>query len=208
MTTRKRAARAGADRPMGGAFDAVGGDPEQALENVSVPSYVLDSAGVVRWANPAMGWLLGDIRGRPYTSLVAPEDRSRARELFSRKVLGTVTATDTTADLISADGRRVTVEISAVGLIGGDRVVGVFGLLGRPLESAPDPVQPHLTPRQNEVLRLLKQGRSTVEIAEELHISRETVRNHIRHVLSALGVHSRVEAVAVTSQRVSSPPLP
>jgi DNA-binding NarL/FixJ family response regulator len=46
-------------------------------------------------------------------------------------------------------------------------------------------------------LRLLDQGRSTSEIARELHLSVETVRNHIRHVLKALGVHSRLEAVAV-----------
>ena len=54
-----------------------------------------------------------------------------------------------------------------------------------------------LTPRQAEVLRLLEHGRSTDQIAEELHLSRETVRNHIRHILQALGVHSRLEAVAL-----------
>ena len=34
-------------------------------------------------------------------------------------------------------------------------------------------------------------------MAEELHLSPETVRNHVRHVLQALGVHSRLEAVAL-----------
>jgi DNA-binding NarL/FixJ family response regulator len=47
------------------------------------------------------------------------------------------------------------------------------------------------------VLRLLQQGRSTDQIAAELSLSRETVRNHIRHLLRALGVHTRLEAVAV-----------
>ena len=55
----------------------VGGDVEQALESVGVPSYVLDTTGVVRWINPAAERLLGDVRGRQYTSVVAPED-SRA----------------------------------------------------------------------------------------------------------------------------------
>ena len=41
----------------------------------------------------------------------------------------------------------------------------------------------HLTPRQSEVLQLLEEGRSTTQIAEELHLSRETVRNHIRALL-------------------------
>ena len=48
-----------------------------------------------------------------------------------------------------------------------------------------------------EVLRLLEHGRSTEQIAEELHLSVETVRNHIRAMFRALDVHSRLEAVAV-----------
>jgi PAS domain S-box-containing protein len=71
----------------------VGGDVEQALENVGVPSYVLDETGVVRWINPAAERLLGDVRGRHFTSVVAPEDSRRARELFSQKVIGTAPAT-------------------------------------------------------------------------------------------------------------------
>ena len=67
----------------------VGGDVEQALESVGVPSYVLDTTGVVRWINPAAERLLGDVRGRQFTSVVAPEDSRRARELFTQKVLGT-----------------------------------------------------------------------------------------------------------------------
>jgi len=174
---------------------AVGGDVERALDNVNVPSYVLDTAGVVRWINPAAERLLGDVRGRHYTSVVAPEDRSRAGELFARKLLG-ASATDTTGVLLSTDGARLPLGISSVPLIGGERVVGVFGLLGGPLDEEPGVPHPALTPRQVEVLRLLEHGRSTKQIAQELHLSTETVRNHIRHLLRALGVHSRLEAVA------------
>jgi DNA-binding NarL/FixJ family response regulator len=75
-------------------------------------------------------------------------------------------------------------------------VVGVFGLLEeRPTDALPT-AHPHLTPRQVEVLRLLEQGRSTKQIAAELHLSTETVRNHIRRLFRALGVNSRLEAVA------------
>jgi PAS domain S-box-containing protein len=176
---------------------AVGGDVEQALERVGVPSYVLDTTGIVRWINPAAERLLGDIRGRHITSVVAPEDSRRAQELFTRKVLGTAAATEANGVLVSTAGERVAVEISAVTLKSGERVVGVFGLL----EERPDDqliVQlPHLTPRQVEVLRLLEQGRSTKQIAAELHLSTETVRNHIRRLFRALGVNSRLEAVAV-----------
>ena len=176
---------------------AVGGDVERALDGVGVPSYVLDTTGVVRWINPAAERLLGDVRGRHFTSIVASEDSRRARELFSRKVLGNSPATDSAGVLVSTGGTRVAVEISSVPLMSGERVVGVFGLFeGRP-EDAPTAPHPHLTPRQVEVLRLLEQGRSTRQIAADLHLTTETVRNHVRHLFRALGVHSRLEAVAV-----------
>ena len=168
----------------------VGGDVEQALENVGVPSYVLDETGVVRWINAAAERLLGDVRGRHFTSVVAPEDSRRARELFSQKMLGTTS------------GSRVAVELSAVPLRNGEQVVGVFGLIEK---GSSEPAAPpaHLTPRQVEVLRLLEQGRSTKQIAAELHLSTETVRNHIRRLFQALGVNSRLEAVAAA--RAASP---
>ena len=131
-----------------------------------------------------------------FTSVVAPEDNRRARELFSQKVLGTVPATDANGVLVSTTGTRVDVEISAVPLMSGERVVGVFGLLEEHPGDNPIAPPPHLTPRQVEVLRLLEQGRSTKQIAAELHLSPETVRNHIRRLFQALGVNSRLEAVA------------
>ena len=180
-----------------------GGDLEQALEGVGVPSYVLDTTGIVRWLNPAAERLLGDVRGRHFTSIVAPEDSRRARELFARKVLGTSPATDATAVLVSTAGTRVAVEISAVPLKSGERVVGVFGLVEERPDNGPTAPLPHLTPRQVDVLRLLEQGRSTKQIAAELHLSTETVRNHIRRLFRALGVNSRLEAVAAA--RAASP---
>jgi PAS domain S-box-containing protein len=179
---------------MAGGF-SVGGDAERALNSVGVPSYVLDTTGVVRWINPAAERLVGDVRGRHFTSVVADEDRLRARELFTRKVLGTTSSTDTTGVLVATDGTRLELEISSVPLMGGERVVGVFGLLSETVAEPAVP-QPHLTPRQAEVLKLLGQGRSTKQIADELHLSTETVRNHVRHLFRALGVNSRLEAVA------------
>ena len=191
----------GVTRSAGGL--AVGGDVERALDGVGVPSYVLDTTGVVRWINPAAERLLGDVRGRLFTSVVAPEDKRRARELFSQKVLGTVPATDANGVLVSTTGTRVDVEISAVPLMNGETVVGVFGLL-HGLRDDPSTAPPaQLTPRQVEVLRLLEQGRSTKQIAGELHLSTETVRNHIRRLFRALGVNSRLEAVAAA--RAASP---
>ena len=187
------------DAPAARAW-AAGGDVEQALADVGVPSYVLDKTGVVRWINPAAERLLGDIRGKHYTSVVAVEERLRARELFTRKTLGTSRATEATGVLVSTAGKRVTVELSAVAIMNGEQVVGVFGLVGGAHTEESDAPRPNLTPRQAEVLRLLEQGRSTKQIAQELHLSTETVRNHVRHLFRALGVNSRLEAVAAARQ--------
>jgi PAS domain S-box-containing protein len=176
---------------------AMGADVEGALEHVNVPSYVIDRAGVVRWMNRAAQEVVGDRVGRQFTSVVAPEDTRRARELFARKILGNTDVTDAPVTVLDTDGQQVAVEISSVPLRQGEHVVGVFGQVSDLLEEPQPHPQLHLTPRQAEVLKLLERGRSTVQIAEELHVSRETVRNHVRHLLHALGASSRLEAVAV-----------
>lgn len=53
-----------------------------------------------------------------------------------------------------------------------------------------------LSPREIEVLQLLAYGATTDQIAEQLFISVNTVRNHVRHVIQKLQVHSRLEAAA------------
>ncbi len=167
-----------------------------ALEMINVPSYILDSSGVVLWVNSAATRRTGDVRGHRFASIVAREDRRRARELFARKLAGTASATDDAFVLLDIDGNRVGVELSSVPLVRGGRVVGVFGQIRQEYRELPAAPDPRLTPRQAEVLRMLERGRSTQQIAHDLSLSPETVRNHVRHVLSALGVHSRLEAVA------------
>ena len=53
-----------------------------------------------------------------------------------------------------------------------------------------------LTSRELEVPRLLAGGASTKALAERLHVSPATVRNHAQNIFAKLGVHSRLEAVA------------
>ena len=174
-----------------------GGDLHAALEDVSVPSYIVDATGVIRWINPAAERIMGNVIGRQNTSVVAPEETRRVRESFARKLAGTERVTDEEVVVITKDGERVQVEISAVAMMDGHRMVGVFGQVSDVVEEPDNAPPPHLTPRQVEVLRLLQRGASTDQIARELHLSTQTVRNHIRHLLGALGVHSRLEAVAV-----------
>jgi PAS domain S-box-containing protein len=175
---------------------------EEALEHVNVPSYHIDAKGIVRWLNAAARSVVGDVRGRQFTSVVAPEDTMRAREIFARKVVGTAKVTDAAVQVLTADGKRLGVEISSVPLYRGDHLIGVFGQVTELIEEPHAHPELPLTPRQMEVLALLERGRSTRQIADQLHISTETVRNHIRHMLGALGAHSRLEALAIANQSV------
>lgn len=52
-----------------------------------------------------------------------------------------------------------------------------------------------LSNRELEILRMLGKGNSTTAIAEQLHISRTTVNNHVQHILHKLGAHTRLEAI-------------
>ena len=58
-----------------------------------------------------------------------------------------------------------------------------------------------LTRRELEVLNLTRDGASTRLIAARLRVSGATVRNHTQSILRKLGVHSRLEAVAVATRR-------
>ena len=57
-----------------------------------------------------------------------------------------------------------------------------------------------LSERELEVLRMLLTELSTPEIAEELIISVNTIRSHIKNIYRKLGVHSRFEAVSKAKQ--------
>ncbi len=173
------------------------GDLHRGLEDLNVPAYAVDRFGIVRWINAAAKKLVGDIRGRQQSSLVVPEQAREAKESFLRKMMGTEKSTEATAVVLDQDGKRVEIELSSTPLHEGHRIVGVFGVVRHLKADAPPLPHPHLTPRQNQILHLLAHGHSTAQIAAELHLSVDTVRNHIRRMLRALGAHSRIEALAI-----------
>jgi PAS domain S-box-containing protein len=58
-----------------------------------------------------------------------------------------------------------------------------------------------LTRRELEILRLIAGGANTRGMAETLHVSPATIRNHVQNLLGKLGVHSRLEAAAYATRR-------
>ena len=188
---------------LSGAVGDLGGNVDEALAELRVAAAVSDLDGIVRWQNSRWTELCGDCIGHPIGEHVAPESTSEWRLEFTKKVVGTARTSDYRINMIGPDGAHVPIEVSSVVIPGADhRVVGIFGTI-KPVAPPFTPRGPaaSLTPRQLEVLHHLDHGLSTTQIAERLHIQPETVRNHVRAILKALKVHSRLEAVAAARRR-------
>ena len=166
------------------------------LERIDVPSLAADPRGIIRWLNPAGLQLLGAVRGQSLTSTVAPHAVSRLRSAFAEWVEGDSSSVD--AVLIAGTGSLIACTLSSTALVRDGFVVGVLTAVTRVQRAslAPAVAPERLTPRQFEILQLIATGTTTAEIAQTLHLSRETVRNHVRAVLLKLNAKSRLEAVA------------
>ena len=64
-----------------------------------------------------------------------------------------------------------------------------------------DPSEPVLTPRENEVLKLVAKGYTYREIAEQLFISVKTVQNHVQNILTKLQLRKRYELMRYAIRR-------
>jgi DNA-binding NarL/FixJ family response regulator len=77
------------------------------------------------------------------------------------------------------------------------RVIRQFSRVPRP---APPEEFGELSKREQDVFRLLARGLSNAEIGQELFISETTVKTHVTHILSKLGLRDRVQAVVLAYQ--------
>ena len=172
---------------------------EATLGALPVPAYTNDLDGFVTWQNEAAHALVGDRRGVHYTKAVPPQELPRSRETWAAVTLRGQTRRRT-GFFKTADGELVHLEVITAPIRKEGRIVGVFGI-AIPRNEVPQ-VQPsiELSPRQLDVLRLLVQAKSTSQIADELHLAPQTVRNYIAGLLKALGARTRLEA-ALTALR-------
>jgi DNA-binding CsgD family transcriptional regulator len=166
------------------------------LGALPVPAYTNDLRGFITWMNAAARAVGGDRVGAHYSEAVPPEELPRARETWAAVTLGGATRRRT-GFYKSASGDLVELEVIVSPIRVDGSIVGVFGIAipsnGLPRASG----SKQLSRRQLDVLRLLVQAKSTDQIAEELHLAPETVRNYVRSLLKALGARSRLEATLV-----------
>ena len=89
------------------------------------------------------------------------------------------------------------------------KLLSEFALLSAREEETPRPeafAAPRLTERELGILTLVARGKANREIAAELFISENTVRNHVRNILDKLQMHSRMEAAMyAVRQRLIDP---
>ncbi len=103
------------------------------------------------------------------------------------------------------DGRRLRLNFSATANLETGMHLWLLASAGTPERKQPpsaadDPGAP-ISPRELEVLRLVALGLANVEIGNQLDISSETVRNHVRNAREKLGARTKAHAVALAFQR-------
>jgi DNA-binding NarL/FixJ family response regulator len=153
-----------------------------------------------------------ETRALPVLVLTTFDDDQEVRRALQAGARGYLLKDITPDDLISAVRNLAEGE-------GDDILLGrsitqrlVKSFLGQGQASAPAGPEaavlwPTLTPREQDVLRAIADGRSNREIAAQLHLSYSTVKTHVSHLLTKLDVRDRAQLVALAhrSQASSTP---
>ena len=154
-------------------------------------------------AERASGNSNAQLRGRHFTELLPAEARENVEAQF-RRAVERGEPTDFETVFVDASGQLRGVRAQHLPLREGAAIVGVLILAFDVRRPPSEPVrlkpEPRLTPRQREILELIASGLSTAEVARELTLSPETVRNHLRNTFRELRAHTRVEAIAAAQR--------
>ncbi|HLI90156.1 MAG TPA: response regulator transcription factor [Ktedonobacteraceae bacterium] len=118
-------------------------------------------------------------------ALTSVLERASVVEAIRAGAIGYLLKDTRAADLLTA------IKAAASGQIPLSPQASAYLLSALRMSEQPNP----LTPREMDVLRLLAAGHSNKEIARALHLVEETVKFHVRHILSKFGVQSRTQAV-------------
>jgi len=138
--------------------------------------------------------------------VIGPDDPDRLRTVFRDGAHGFVRRLQWTEELAPAIG---------VVIDGGIYIPPIAGMRppSEPLMTEAGPVPPgffredaaqHLTPRQKEVLAMIRSGWSNTDIADRLDVTIGTVKIHITAIFKALGVRNRTQA-KIAAERLDLP---
>lgn len=161
-------------------------------------------------ANPAACRFLGlpseQIVGKTIDDFTPPEMRHRVDAMW--RVFREQGTQSGVYELMRPDGGRRRCQFSATADIEPGRHLSIL-MSDQPAERRDPEDESHrarekrrpLSRRERQVMTLLADGATGVEISERLHISPETVRNHLRAAREKLGARTRAHAIALAVQR-------
>ncbi|MDG5493476.1 response regulator transcription factor [Niveispirillum sp. BGYR6] len=141
---------------------------------------------------------------------VGGNDPERMRAALGEGARAYVRRTDVDAELanalqVVADGGIFVPPVVAM-RPGGEPLMTVAGPV--PAGFFREDAGKQLTPRQREILVMIRQGRSNIEIAEALDLTVGTVKIHITAIFKALGVRNRTQAMVAADWLNLNPPEP
>ena|SRR5436190_6547478 len=173
------------------------------LHNARNPMAVVDEDRRIVDVNPAAEALTGFQRPQLIGRLADDFFAEHERVGFAREWRELVTGDgNAEREMLCADGGRVLIRYKAARRTAGGRGFVLY------LATQVRPAPPHgdrerdsamryaFSPREREVVQLVAQGLTTRDIADELRVSLETVRTHIRHAMGKLGSRTRAQLVA------------
>jgi DNA-binding CsgD family transcriptional regulator/tetratricopeptide (TPR) repeat protein len=193
-----------------------GGRPELGQAVVEAMDEATAGSPVATWRAAAL-WCRGLLHGdadalveavTTYQQAPRPIERARACE-DAAAALSAVGRGEEAAALLR-EGVGVYERVGAIlDLTRADAALQALGIRGgrRGARRRPSRGWESLTPTETEVVRLVTQGLTNVEIGRRLSISRRTVETHLSHIFVKLGVSFRVQLAARTSRaRPERPP--
>jgi DNA-binding CsgD family transcriptional regulator len=167
------------------------------------PMALLDADRVVVDVNGALLRLVGftrdDVVGKPGARLVLAGPALTPQQWADGLAVGHFTGT---TELSCANGGTVSVQWGAdAEVVTGEYLVLLVALStsqwGRHFRREPSPGQAAaLSAREVDVVRLVAKGHTDREIGDELHISHDTARTHVRNAMAKLDARSRAQLIA------------
>lgn len=204
--------------PASGSREILGDALVDALRGAGDGSFVTDPEGrIVLWNDAAeaiLGHPAAEVLGRPCCTLLCGEDADGDRRYMPKCAGGALARSGKPVAAFDVHTRtkaglaawiNVSVLVIADTRTGAPFMLHLFrdvtcskaqlALAHEGQGEVSNGAAP-LTRREREVLGLMAGGLNTAAMAQRLHLSRATVRNHVQNILLKLDVHSRLEAVA------------